>query len=427
MTQDELREAVLAALLDYETLRKTRRLKAVKKALRGTVMATMLGSVGITAAEDVRSSKSQETVMTTAASLNALSAMANPPQEASGKIIPGVALFAFDSHTLAADQQERLNALIEQLPKDSEITVIGLTDSSGGQRYNKKLGRQRARAVADYLAQHGMKIKTIGNNISTTMPSSWMARRVDIVVDSGSQPFYLKLTSLEKQYDNRQSKIQPESKTAINTADFYNDKDKQELQEAEKKAESDNTKSSGLKSDADTVNSKLKPEQKPFQRQQIRGATHFAFNRHTLVKSHKERLMELIKQLPSDATLTVIGRTDADEHNKNLGMQRAKAVAMFLANHGVTVKAVASKVSSNRFTGWGARRVDIVVDSNLNVPQTIPQPPPVIKHYSQPITMKDRPEPQVRSISAFNGKKAAVIEQDVTHLIQGARNRFNLQ
>jgi outer membrane protein OmpA-like peptidoglycan-associated protein len=427
MTQDELREAVLAALLDYETLRKTRRLKAVKKALRGTVMATMLGSVGITAAKDVRSNQSQETVMITAASLNALSAMANPPQEASGKIIPGVALFAFDSHTLTTDQQEHLNALIEQLPRDSEITVIGFTDSSGGRLYNKKLGQQRARVVADHFARHGIKIKTIGNNISNPMPYSWMARRVDIVVDSGSQPFYLKLTSLEKQYDVRQSKIQPGPKTAINTADFYNNKDKQELQEAEKKPVSDNTKNPGLKSDADTVNAKLKSEQKSFQRQQIRGATHFAFNRHTLVSAHKVRLMELIKQFPSDAVLTVIGRTDADEHNKNLGMQRAKAVAIFLSNHGVTVKAVASKISSNRFTGWSARRVDIVVDSNLNVPQTVPQSPPVIKHYSQPITMKDRPEPQVRSISSINGKKAAAIEQDVTHLIQGARHRFNAE
>jgi len=55
MTQDELREAVFEALLDYESFKKTRRLKALKKALKGTMVATMISSTGLMAAGQGRS------------------------------------------------------------------------------------------------------------------------------------------------------------------------------------------------------------------------------------------------------------------------------------------------------------------------------------------------------------------------------------
>lgn len=420
MTQDELREAVLAALLDYETLKKTRRLKAVKKALRGTVMATVIGGAGITAAKEVRSNQVQETATIVASKPNAMPAMARLSEETSySKLIPGVALFAFDRHTLAAEQEAKLTELIKQLPRDSEITVIGLTDSQGGQRYNKKLGRQRAQTVADHLTRHGMKIKAIGSNISNDIPNAWMARRVDIIVDSASGPFYLKLTSLENQRPFQQS--QPQTQTPLNTFN-YRDKVKKDLPETENRPTIGSAENAGTKPDADAATAKPKPEQKAFQRQQVRGVTHYAFNSYNLAVAHKERLMEFIKQLSKDAELTVVGRTDADEHNKNLGMQRAKTVAIFLANHGLKVNAVASKVSSDRFTGWFARRVDIVVDSRLT-PQAINQPPSVVKGHNQ--QAKASPETQSGSITYADGKRAAAIEQDVTHLIQQARYRFN--
>jgi outer membrane protein OmpA-like peptidoglycan-associated protein len=398
MTQDELREAVLAALLDYETFKKTRRLKAVKKALRGTIMATVISSTSFTAANEVRSSQVRETATVMSSKPNAMSAIAKLPQKASqSKFIPAVAHFAFGRYTLAASQEERLLELIKQLPKDSEITVIGLTDSQGGHQYNKKLGRQRAQEVANYLTSHGMKIKAIENNISDNMSAAWMARRVDIVVDSASAPFFLNLTSVENQHSLQQTLSM--SQTPLNAFDYHNN-EKKGLQETEKRAVADSTKSAVIKSDADTVTAKSKPEQKSFQRQQIRDVTHFAFNRHTLASAHKERLLELIKQLPKEAELTVIGRTDTsggDDYNKNLGMQRAKTVAIFLANHGVKVKAVGSKVSSEGLTGWAARHVDIVVDSALT-PLTINLPPLITqKHIHR---TEARPESQARLISS---------------------------
>ncbi len=424
MTQDELREAVLAALLDYETLKKTRRLKAVKKALRGTVMATVIGGAGITAAKEVRSNQVQETATIVASKPNAMLATAKLPEEAAySKLIPGVALFAFDRHTLAVEQEQKLAELIKQLPKDSEITVIGLTDSQGGQRYNKKLGRQRAQTIADYLTRHGMKIKAVGSNISNDMPNAWMARRVDIVVDSASGPFYLNLTSLENQRPFQQSQPQTQAPAPLNTFN-YRDKKKKDLPETGNKPAIGSAENAGTKPDVDAATAKPKPEKKAFHRQQVRGVTHYAFNSYNLAVAHKERLMEFIKQLPKDAEVTVVGRTDADEHKKNLGMQRAKTVAIFLANNGVKVKAVASKVSSDRFTGWFARRVDIVVDLGSTPPLTINQPPPVVQGHNQQV--KARPEAQTGLITSTDGKREVAIEQDVTHLIQKARYRFNV-
>lgn len=419
MTQDELREALLAALLDYETFKKTRRLKALKKALRGTVMATVIGGAGFTAANEGRSNQARETATITASKPTVASEIAKPPQGATQpKFIPAVAHFAFGRHTLAASQEELLMELIKQLPKDSEITVIGLTDSQGGQQYNKKLGRQRAQVVSNFLASHGIKIKAIESNISDDMPETWMARRVDIVVNSS--PFFLDFTSAEKPHPLQQPRPQPQ--TALNAFDSRI-KEKTVLQDAVKEAVSHSTKSAHVKSNTDTVKVKPRPEQKSFQRQQIRGVTHFAFNHHALAAAHKERLLELIKQLPKDAELTVIGRTDADEYSKNLGIQRAKSVAIFLANYGVKIKAVGSKISSNGFTGWGARRVDIVVDS-VSTPLAINLPAPVTQKRAHRV--EARPEPKTNLISSLDGKRATAIEKDISHVIQRAREVYNI-
>lgn len=428
MTQEELREAVLAALLDYETLKKTRRLKAVKKALQGTMVATMIGSTGLMAANQGRSNQARETAFIMASNPNAMSTKTKLPLETNRHdFIPGVAQFAFDRHTLTPAHIERLMELIHQLPKDAELTVIGHTDSHGQAYYNKKLGKQRARAVASYLAEHGIKIKAIDSEISKNMREAWMARRVDIIVDSAA-PLATHLPPLVKQRPQQETEYQAKWQMPSQAIDYsgYNQKVKKELQEKDKVTGIGNTKFTEVNSNSDGLTEKSKPGQQALQLQQIRGVTHFAFNKHTLVTAHKERLMELVKQLPKDAELTVIGRTEAigaDEYNKALGKLRAKAVANFLANQGVKIKAIGSKVSSDRFTGWMARRVDIVVES-ARAPVAINLPAPVIQMPTQSVEAHTKSPTQ--AISSKVGKRAVVIENDISRIIDRARYIYNV-
>ncbi len=432
MTQDELREAVLAALLDYETLKKTRRLKAVKKALQGTMIATMIGSTGLMAAGQGRNSQEKEIAAMAAANVDAMmSTTAMLLQEASQpKIIPGVAHFGFDRHTLAPAQEERLRELATQLPKDSEISIIGRTDPLGGHSYNAKLGKQRAQAVANYLESHGFKVKAVESEISNKMPENWMERRVDIIVGSAPQPFFLSLTALDKQralLQQRQTKAEPKlplKLTEISHSDYYENSSKVT-------PETENSRVIGSKNNAETKSgastdvAKAKPEQQIMpQRQEVRGVTHFGLNRYTLAAAHKERLMDLIKQLPKEAELTLIGRTDshsAESHNKNLGLQRAKTVALFLGYHGVKIKAVGSKASNAKVAGWGARRVDIVVDSGstsrpIDLPPLVVQEPP----------SKKKPIHRAEAKPKIDGKKAVAIEKDITRVIERARDVYNM-
>lgn len=421
MTQDELREAVLAALLDYETLKKARRLKTVKKALRGTMIATVIGSSGVMAANQGRNNQVKDIVAITANADATMSTTALLLQAANQpKLVPGVAHFAVNRHTLVPVQEERLRKLAMQLPKHSEISIIGRTDSSGGQSYNNKLGKKRAQAVASYLESQGFTIKAVESEISNRMPESWMERRVDIIVGSAPKPFFLNLTQLEKQSSPQQLQSQAEPKAPENTYDLGS----KVTSETENRTIIRRTKNTEAKMYAVDGIAKAKPEQLKLQRQKVRGVTHFAVNNHTLALAHQERLMELVKQLPKDAELTVIGRTEshgAEDQNKNLGLQRAKTVALFLGYHGVKIKAVGSKASSDGFTGWGARRVDIVVDSDLtplkiNLQPLLVQKPSLTQKHIQ----------HAGTSPKIDGKKAVAIEKDITRAIERARNIYNL-
>ncbi len=185
MTQDELKAAVLAALIDYETLKKTRRLKAVKKALHGTVVATVIGSAGLTAANQTRSKPVQEEVVAAAPKAET-QAVKHSHERVWSQMVSGVAHFGSNRHTLATAHKDRLMELVNQLPEGAKLIVIGRTDSSGSYSYNKKLGKKRARAVANYLAHQGVKIKAIGSKVSSNSVSGWTARGVDIIVSYSS-------------------------------------------------------------------------------------------------------------------------------------------------------------------------------------------------------------------------------------------------
>ena len=367
-TKDELKEALLAALIDFETLKKTRRTNAVKKTLQSTMVATLIGSTGLMAAGHGRhNNRAKETTNITATRENLIPPLLNPQNESKNiKFIPGVVHFGFNKHALSSDQKERLLELINQIPKQAEVTVIGRTDSAGSKRYNEKLGQRRAQSVADFLMLNGIKVRYVASRISNNLPENWMKRRTDIIVDSGQTAFYLKPTPANDHIASQHPAPQPVAQQKPNLDAFGF---RSNLTPTARELAGENKTSSITEINSDeitSITSSAEPEFPVYQRQRVRGASHFASTSYELVWEQKERLIDLIKQLPKDAQLTVIGRTEsngAEDSIKDLGMQRAKTVATFLTSFGVKVKAVGSKQSSDRFTGWGARRVDIVVDS----------------------------------------------------------------
>jgi outer membrane protein OmpA-like peptidoglycan-associated protein len=67
--------------------------------------------------------------------------------------------FGYDSFSLDNESQEKLNKLagiMKQYP-DLTVEIIGHTDSKGSSEYNKKLSKNRAEAVHDYLKKKGVE------------------------------------------------------------------------------------------------------------------------------------------------------------------------------------------------------------------------------------------------------------------------------
>lgn len=67
-------------------------------------------------------------------------------------------LFAFNSDDLGSNAQSNLNKLVTILNKypDTDIQVIGHTDSKGTDDYNQGLSQRRANSVLSYLRSHNI-------------------------------------------------------------------------------------------------------------------------------------------------------------------------------------------------------------------------------------------------------------------------------
>jgi outer membrane protein OmpA-like peptidoglycan-associated protein/Tfp pilus assembly protein PilF len=67
--------------------------------------------------------------------------------------------FAFDSYEILPESNAELNYLLDVLKQNPNIRVevSGHTDNLGSDDYNLKLSSQRAKAVVDYLIQHGIE------------------------------------------------------------------------------------------------------------------------------------------------------------------------------------------------------------------------------------------------------------------------------
>ena len=67
-------------------------------------------------------------------------------------------LFDFDSYNLRPEAREHLTNLAESLNDyaDSEVLIVGHTDSSGADEYNQTLSENRANASGNYLIRAGV-------------------------------------------------------------------------------------------------------------------------------------------------------------------------------------------------------------------------------------------------------------------------------
>ena len=117
------------------------------------------------------------------------------PSDAGGRVEASVMLnieFRFDSADLTSSARDDLNrvaaALTDARLADGLVTIEGHTDASGSEEYNRRLSRQRATAVTDYLVQRGVaafRLTAVGFGeerlLTEYEPTDGRQRRVEIV------------------------------------------------------------------------------------------------------------------------------------------------------------------------------------------------------------------------------------------------------
>lgn len=102
-------------------------------------------------------------------------------------------LFAFNSSDLSADARSNLSNLAESLQKypQSDLLIVGHTDSVGAKGYNYRLSEQRADAAGDYLMDLGIarsRISTVGKGMDEPVDTNETEagrqnnRRVEIAI-----------------------------------------------------------------------------------------------------------------------------------------------------------------------------------------------------------------------------------------------------
>ena len=107
-------------------------------------------------------------------------------------------LFDFDSQKLRAESKRNLDSLAKSLESfgDSQLLLVGHTDSVGTASYNLDLSQRRAAAVAEYLIARGVpaaRLATSGRGENDpiapndTDADRQLNRRVEVVVTAGQQ------------------------------------------------------------------------------------------------------------------------------------------------------------------------------------------------------------------------------------------------
>jgi outer membrane protein OmpA-like peptidoglycan-associated protein len=107
-------------------------------------------------------------------------------------------LFAYDRSDLsvaAKSNLDKLNAILLKYP-ETNITIIGHTDSKGTETYNQTLSESRANSVSAYASQNGVmasRLVSIGKGESdpvatnTTTEGSALNRRVEFVITANDK------------------------------------------------------------------------------------------------------------------------------------------------------------------------------------------------------------------------------------------------
>lgn len=91
--------------------------------------------------------------------------------------------FASDSDELTDEAKQKLDKVLAYVragAKISRVIVKGYTDNRGRQSYNRRLGKNRARAVSQYLEDNGLKIEVLNAGAQMSNISGEMGRKVTI-------------------------------------------------------------------------------------------------------------------------------------------------------------------------------------------------------------------------------------------------------
>ncbi len=102
-------------------------------------------------------------------------------------------LFDFDSYALRSQAREHLANLAASLNEyaDSEVLIVGHTDSSGPEDYNQNLSENRANAAGNYLVRSGVapgRVKMMGLGETEPVASNdtpegmQLNRRVEVAI-----------------------------------------------------------------------------------------------------------------------------------------------------------------------------------------------------------------------------------------------------
>ena len=174
------------------------------KALGSTVKGALIGAVVGGAAVNIIGHRMDQQAEELAQSLK--DAEIQRVEEGIAIIFDSGLLFGFDSSVIQADARENLTQLaasLEQYP-DSDILIVGHTDSSGSEEYNMGLSNRRSGAAKTYLVSRGVpatRIQTQGrgelepiadNNLEAGRDQN---RRVEIAIVASEE--YVKRVQAE--------------------------------------------------------------------------------------------------------------------------------------------------------------------------------------------------------------------------------------
>ncbi|NYV27736.1 OmpA family protein [Streptobacillus felis] len=95
--------------------------------------------------------------------------------------------YEIDKYILTEEQNKSLDNILLDISKESEIIIVGYSDTRGTDKYNLQLSYKRAKAVSEYLLNKGFLniiVKSNGYNmlIEESKGEQFKNRRVELIV-----------------------------------------------------------------------------------------------------------------------------------------------------------------------------------------------------------------------------------------------------